>query len=135
MRRALVPAMIVLAVNIVITQVTRPIGPFKHDGSDDDIRNIALNFAVALIFQVILLVFMIGITRLVYVRKNTSNGVPESVILGPALAALYVAVAACAILLAIRPPNFVVLTFLGLVVIALTWLCLIVAIARNLRAG
>ncbi len=135
MRKALVPVMILLVANIVITQVTRPVGPFKRDGTDDDLRNMAYNFAIAMFFQLVLLVFLFVIAALVRLQRKNHSGLIESVVLGPALVALYLATVTCAIMLAVRPPNFAVLVFIGLAIMALAWMCLIVAVIRNVQAG
>ena len=137
-RRALLPVMVLLIVNIVITQFTRPIGPFARDGTDDELRNTAHNFGGALIFQIILLLFLGAISALIETQADNPHGLAESVILGPALLAMYAAIATCAIMLAIRPSNFVALIYIGVAIVVLAWLCLVVAIARNflsLRVG
>lgn len=135
MRKALVPVMVLLGANIIIIHVTSPSGPFKRDGTDDDIRNMAYNFTLAVFFQIIFLLFLFVIAALIQLQRHNHKGLAESVILGPALVVLYAATVACVIMLAVRPPYFAALVFIGFAIIVLTWVCLIVAIIRNFPAG
>jgi hypothetical protein len=130
---AIVPAVILLAINVIYVEMTRPRGPFGQGERRMVLLNNAINYLFAEVFQVVLALFLIAIGGILWKASRHPRGTATERALAITLGGVYVLSAICAALLTPQMPDFSALFGLGLVLVVLTWVALVLAIQLLLR--
>lgn len=127
--RLAVPATIAVGLSTLATFIFRPVGPFDPEQRMYLLGN-AINYVFAGIFQAVLFGFLFLISD--SVRKGAPAQPP--LLLGISLAALYLLIVACMVLLLRGFPEGQVLLPLGLMIVVFAWIGLVSGMRYSRRS-
>lgn len=133
MRWSLATAVVLLVVNVVFIEITRPRGPFGEGDERMVLLDNAINYLFAELFQGTLALFLTLIAAIVSTTFKASREARSSIFLPVALLLIYGLAIACAIILGGRTPDFALLLRLGVPIVGLSWVALVLAIQFRRR--
>lgn len=134
---ALIPAVVLLVANAIRVETISPKGPFGEGEARMVLLNNAINYTFAVGFQAFLALFLIVIAGVLWRASRLPRGAASSMVLPIALLSIYALAVVCAVLLNREKPEFGALVYIGLVIIALSWVALAAALLllRRARSG